>query len=81
LGSTGRTEADSVLERLTMQAVRNDPSLGKPIIGDLGDSRWTGMTKMQYVVKTKEGVQAVIHYIVDNPEYIKFVDDIKFINQ
>jgi hypothetical protein len=79
LGSTGRTQAANLAEQLAMQEVKADPSIGAKILGNLGDPRWAGLTKMQYVKETSDGAKIVIHYVVDSVQNIRFVDDFKFI--
>jgi RHS repeat-associated protein len=60
LGSTGRTQAVNLAEQLAMQEIKANPGMGKAIIENLGDPRWAGGTKMQYVKDTSVG-KIVIH--------------------
>lgn len=46
---------------------------GKPILKDLNDPRFRGMTKMEYKVKSANGRDSVVHYVLD-PKTGKIMD-------
>jgi hypothetical protein len=58
---------------------KEEVRLGAPIMEGLNDPRWLGRTKMQYIVKSQNGVQAVVHYVAKWEDgVLKAVDDFKF---
>jgi RHS repeat-associated protein len=79
LGSTGRTAAKNLVEQMAMKEILANPHLGTRIMEGMKDARWPGWTKMEYKIKTSEGVNAVIHYMGEwNSGVLKAVDDFKF---
>ena len=81
LGSTGRTEANNLIEKLAMEQVKSDPLNGAEVLSKikLGDSRWLssdGWVKMQYVVRSGSH-QTTIHFVYNKA--LNLVDDFKFI--
>lgn len=79
LGTTGRTSAKNVVEQMAMKEAMKNPQLGTRIMEGMKDSRWLGWTKMEYKVKTQNGVNAVVHYVAKWEDgVIKAVDDFKF---
>ncbi len=79
LGSTGRTAAKNLVEQMAMREIIENPQLGTRIMEGLKDSRWSGWTKMEYKIKTSEGVSAVVHYVAKwENGVLKAVDDFKF---
>lgn len=79
LGSTGRTTAANLVEQMAMKDAMANPQLGTRIMEGMKDTRWTGWTKMQYSVKTQNGVNAVVHYVGKwENGVLKAVDDFKF---
>ncbi|WP_299441264.1 hypothetical protein [uncultured Aquimarina sp.] len=79
LGSTGRTVAGNLVEQMAMQSARSNPSIGVRIMEGMTDPRWLGWSKMEYKVKTAEGVNAIIHYVAKwDKGVLKAVDDFKF---
>lgn len=43
------------------------------------DSRWSGWSKMQHIVRTQNGSKAVIHYVGKwENGVLKYIDDFKF---
>ncbi len=81
LGSTGsRTIPNNLAEEMAMESVLKNPTIGSPIMKTvMNDSRWLGWVKMEYKVKTANGVNVVIHYVAKFENgVIKAVDDFKF---
>ncbi|QQV02990.1 hypothetical protein [Chryseobacterium sp. FDAARGOS 1104] len=79
LVSTGRTVAGNLVEQMAMKDAMANPQLGTRIMEGMKDSRWLGWTKMEYKVKTANGVNAVIHYVAKwKNGVLKAVDDFKF---
>ena len=79
LGSTGRTAALNLVEQTAMKNIMANPQLGTRIMEGMKDSRWFGWTKMEYKVKTSEGVNAIIHFVGKwENGVLKAVDDFKF---
>jgi hypothetical protein len=79
LGSTGRTAAANLVEQLAMKDAMANPQLGTRLMEGMKDSRWLGWTKMEYKIKTQNGVNAVIHYVGQwENGVLKAVDDFKF---
>ena len=73
LTTGGRTPVNLV-EETTVRTVASNPTIGEPIIKQLGDPRWQdGWTKMQQEIN---GV--VIHYLY-NP-VLRSIDDLKIVN-
>lgn len=63
-GSTGRTVARSMSEKWTMKFVKDNPRLGERIMENMGDSRWSGWSKMQYIHRPVDGGRTVtVHYV------------------
>ena len=56
-------EAQCLQDQMALQAAKQ--GAGKLIIQDLGDARFRGMEKWQYVLTSKEGRDTVIHYVRD----------------
>jgi len=82
LGSTGRTTATNLTEKLAMKEAMSNPSAGKVIIHNMKDTsgRWHGWSKMQHVHTSPEGTKTVIHYVGKWEQgVLKAVDDFKFI--
>jgi RHS repeat-associated protein len=79
LGSTGRTVATTLQEELAMKEILANPSMGKEVIKNIGDPRWTGWSKMQYIKTLGDGTKIVIHYVgkIQNG-VLQAVDDFKF---
>jgi RHS repeat-associated protein len=81
-GSTGRTAANNLNEKLSMEEIKSNPNLGSKISGmaPLSDSRWSGWTKMQYIKRLGDGTVINIHYNaqMDQSGKIIAVDDFKF---
>jgi RHS repeat-associated protein len=85
-GNTGRILANTLDEQLAMKEIVMNPNLGVPAMGQaMGDPRWKGWIKMQYVHRriNADGetstVTATIHYVgrfVDG--VLEEVDDFKF---
>jgi hypothetical protein len=63
LGSTGRTTAANLVEQMAMKDAMANPQLGRRVVENLTDPRWTGWTKMHYSVTLQNGVKAVVHYV------------------
>jgi len=64
---------------MAMKEAMANPQLGTRIMEGMKDSRWLGWTKMQYTVKTQNGVNAVVHYVGKwENGVLKAVDDFKF---
>ena len=63
LGSTGRRIANSIMERMAMNSVLENPALGKVVMEKMGDPLWLGWSKMQYTVTSSQGFKTVIHYV------------------
>ncbi|PTT02553.1 hypothetical protein DBR11_04470 [Pedobacter sp. HMWF019] len=62
-----------------MKEAISNPSEGTPLSLKLGDSRWPGWKKMQYVHRTLENKNIAIHYVADFKDgKIVAVDDFKF---
>jgi hypothetical protein len=79
LGSTGRTVSNNLVEEIAMRDAMTNPQLGIKLREGLTDKRWLGWTKMEYKVKTKEGVNAIVHYVGKWKNGILIaVDDFKF---
>jgi hypothetical protein len=81
LGSTGRTTAANLMEQMAMKDAVANPHLGKILenMKPLSDPRWQGWLKMQYSVKSQNGINAVIHYVGKwENGVLKAVDDFKF---
>lgn len=79
LGSTGRTTAANLVEQMTMKEAMANPQLGTRIMEGMKDSRWLGWTKMEYKIKTAEGINAIVHYVGKwEKGVLKAVDDFKF---
>ncbi|MBB5649197.1 RHS repeat domain-containing protein, partial [Pedobacter cryoconitis] len=79
LGSTGRTVANNLVEQMAMKDALKNPQLGRRLMEGMKDSRWPGWTKMEYKVKTAEGVRAIVHYLAKwENGVLKAVDDFKF---
>ena len=79
LGSTGRTTALNLAERLAMKEITGNPKMGSVIIENLRDPRWLGWHKLEYVHRGLDGTKVTIHYVgkyVDG--VLKYVDDFKF---
>jgi len=64
LGSTGRTTAINLTEKLAMEEIMANPNMGGIIerMAPLNDARWLGWRKMQYIHNGLDGSQAVIHF-------------------
>jgi hypothetical protein len=81
-GNTGRTEPNGLYESLAMQEIMANPELGNAVKGmpPLGDSRWKGWTKMEYMKKFKGGTKVDIHFVAqfDPSGKMIAVDDFKF---
>ena len=81
-GSTrGRYEPNNLVEEMAMKDVMDDPTLGRLIMDGqpMNDDRWLGWQKMQYVVKSRNGVTATVHYLgLHENGILKAVDDFKF---
>ena len=81
-GSThGRYEPNNIMEEMAMKDVMDDPTLGRIIMDGqpMTDDRWHGWQKMQYVVKSKYGGTATVHYFgLHENGILKAVDDFKF---
>ena len=79
-GSTGRTVARSMSEKWTMKFVKDNPQLGEVIMKNMGDSRWSGWSKMQYIHRPVDGGRTVtVHYVGKwENDVLKAVDDFKF---
>ena len=79
LGSTGRTTANNLVEQMAMTDVLANPELGIRLMEGMKDARWLGWTKMEYKVKTAQGLNAIIHYVGKWEDgVLKAVDDFKF---
>ena len=79
LGTTGRTTALNLVEQMAMRDVMANPQLGTRLLEGMNDSRWQGWTKMEFKVKTAEGVNAIVHYVAKwENGVLKAVDDFKF---
>jgi RHS repeat-associated protein len=79
LGSTGRTAAKNIVEQLAMKDVMNNPQLGTRLMEGMGDDLWKGWTKMEYKVKTANGINAIVHYVGKwENGVLQAVDDFKF---
>ncbi len=80
LGSTGRTVPRSMSEKWAMKFVKDNPQLGEVIMEGMGDTRWSGWSKMQFVHKPIGGGRAVTVHFVGKFEngVLKAVDDFKF---
>jgi len=77
LGSTGRTVARNLTERLAMEEIVSNPSSGKVIEHTLKDARWFGWSKMSN--KKAHGVEIHYNALWENG-VIKAIDDFKFID-
>ena len=79
-GSTGRTVARSMSERWAMKFAKDNPQLGEVVIEHMGDQRWLGWSKMQYIHRPVNGGRTVtIHYVGKFEKgVLKAVDDFKF---
>ena len=81
-GSTGRTTAKNLNEKLTMEEIMSNPNLGSrvPALAPLNDSRWKGWYKMQYIKNLGDGTKINVHYNaqIDKSGKITAVDDFKF---
>ena len=80
LGSTGRTTAKNLIEKLAMEQVKSDPlKWGKQLTKVvMSDKRWPaaqGWVKMQAVIETSKG-NVVIHFVYNT--ILGYVDDFKF---
>ncbi|MFZ2594014.1 MAG: RHS repeat-associated core domain-containing protein [Minisyncoccia bacterium] len=82
LGSTGRTVANSLEEKLSMEEVMSNPMSGKKIMSELKDGRWQGWDKYSYSreYSGSGGGKVEIHFNGLNVNGIFKVDDFKFIN-
>lgn len=79
LGSTDRTVANNLVEQMAMKDALENPQLGRRLMEGMKDSRWPGWTKMEYKVKTAEGVRTIVHYLAKwENGVLKTVDDFKF---
>ncbi|WP_316818038.1 hypothetical protein [Pedobacter nyackensis] len=81
LGSTGRIAAENLVEEMAMRAVMDNPTIGIRIANmpPLSDPRWLGWIKMEFKIKTVNGVDAIVHYVAKYQNgVIKAVDDFKF---
>jgi hypothetical protein len=79
LGSTGRTAAANLVEQMAMKDAMANPQLGTRLMEGMNNNRWLGWTKMEYKIKTQNGVNAVIHYVGQwENGVLKAVDDFKF---
>jgi len=64
---------------MAMKDALSNPMLGTRIMEGLKDSRWLGWTKMEYKVKTANGINAIVHYVAKwEKGILKAVDDFKF---
>ncbi len=61
-GSSGRTAAKTMIERIAMREIQKNPEWGTKILSNLGDPRWKGWNKYEFVLKSKEGHKAVVHF-------------------
>ena len=78
-GSTGRTVARNLVEQMAMEDALANPMLGTRVMEGLKDWRWVGWTKMQYQVKSENGINAIVHYVAKwENGILKAVDDFKF---
>ena len=80
-GSTGRTQPNSLVEKLAMEQVRSNPLDGAKVLSKikLNDKRWLasdGWLKMQRVVRS--GTHTTKIHFNYNP-MLKLVDDFKFV--
>jgi hypothetical protein len=74
-GSTGRTVAKDLTEQMVMKEIMSNPTMGREIIRNLGDPRWSGWSKMSW---RNAGVE--IHYVAKYENGVLVaVDDFKFI--
>jgi len=77
LGSTGRREAENLIEQLAMEEIMSNPEAGKILIDKMEDatSRWNGWSKMSN--KTAHGVEIHYNALWENGK-ITAIDDFKF---
>ncbi len=78
--STGRTEPNNLVEKLSMEQVKSDPYSGTELTKiKLGDPRWLskdGWVKMQQIIPTSQG-DINIHYVYNRQTGV--FDDFKFV--
>lgn len=78
-GSTGRAIPLNLVEEMAMEHIQNNPQLGTVVMEGMKDTRWLGWSKMEFKVKTAEGVNAVIHYVAKFENGVmEAIDDFKF---
>lgn len=78
-GSTGRTAARDLGEELAMQEAKSNPALGRVAMGKIGDPRWKGWQKMEYIHRSLDGSNISIHYVGKwKNGVLRAVDDFKF---
>ena len=76
LGSTGRTLAKNLTEKLAMEEIMSNPSIGRIVKVGLKDQRWSGWSKMSN--RTAHGIE--IHYVGKwENGILAAVDDFKFV--
>ncbi len=63
--------AKALQDQMTFNAAKN--GAGNPIIKNLNDSRFKGMEKWEYRVKSTTGKDSVVHYVRD-PKSGKLMD-------
>jgi hypothetical protein len=74
LGSTGRTTANNLIEKLAMEEIKSNPYLGKTLIKSLKDAsgRWNGWSKMTN--RNAHGIEIHYNALWENGT-IKAIDD------
>ena len=73
--STGRTEANNLLEQLAMESAKSNPTAGRIIMPELKDPRLAGYSKFsQHFSTSLGGIE--IHYVGNLDS--KFFFDFKF---
>ncbi|OOG18171.1 hypothetical protein BWD42_12960 [Sphingobacterium sp. CZ-UAM] len=81
LGSTGRTTANNLDELLAMKEIMSDPTRGTIAMTGMGDPRWLGWDKMQYIHYRPDGTKITIHYVGKHVNRVLIaIDDFKFVN-
>ena len=64
-----------------MEAILKDPNMGSVIMGGspMNNPLWKGWLKMEYVVKSANGVNAQVHFVAKWVDGVMVeVDDFKF---
>jgi hypothetical protein len=80
LGSTGRTAAANLTEKLALKEIMNNPRLGTVVMEGMKDTRWLGWSKMQYVHRGLDGTTTTIHYVGRwENGVLNAIDDFKFV--